>query len=61
MKWLKRWKVYTSYDEAIKGEASTKFIGSGQLPILNEDILDNDFQIDIVFEEPNQGLNLPIV
>lgn len=53
--------MYTSYDEAIKGEASTKFIGSGQLPILNEDILDNDFQIDIVFEEPNQGLNLPIV
>lgn len=61
MKWFKRWKVYTSYDEATSGKESSKFIGAGQLPILNEDIMDNNFQVDILFEEPYLGLNMAIV
>ena len=45
----------------MKGLPSNKFIGAGSLPILNEDIFDNNFQIDIIFDEPYSGLNMPII
>jgi hypothetical protein len=45
---LKRWKVYVSYDEAVLGKPSSKYIGAGTLPPVNADILDS--KADFTFE-----------